>query len=631
MSRYCGALIVRIGVFESGWFKGAAQVISLDAVTLPVPAHPNGPYAADHAARTNSGSELLRLLRDGDGAVDLMVDNGGAGLGFVAGAGGNHDLSLAHELVGKPLFSHFIDPLVTAFTGLAWPVVWQCLQSRSWIKAVWDRAQVDELQRFGVPSVIHLPMAAPDRAYNTEPLDPKGCKPIVSFVGGQNTSYFRSNVNVPSGSLYAGTLAQAVRADLGNVGFYDIYHDLYGLGEPISPGEDMESQIRKTLAYFNAKLFYNAGLCIRNRDRFVVFLKRKLSEMFRLAGRGWDSAYGLSSEPSFPTDTEYFNHFREAAINLNLVNGNAETGLNMRHFEITAAGGFMLCYHQPEIEEHFEVGKECDVFANESELLEKIRYYLAHSRERVEIALAGQRRTLSSHLYSHRLHAIIDLAFGGGLRPLPVTYTPGDWYDELELLVTDPDIILDCGANVGYVSRDLRTMYPRATIYAFEPVSKVHGQLCGMATEHDFHAVNMAVSDTTGRSVIHLTASPESNSLFGFQEGSPCEQWHREVGEEEIETCRLDDWCESNGIAHERIDILKLDIQGAELMALRGARKILQTARVVYLEVQFVPLYKDSPLFDEVETFMKECGYRRHAIYPSDHPADWGDAMYVKV
>jgi len=620
---------MKIGVFQSGWFDRAARVLPIDAVPLPVPAHPSGPYNADAASRTANGTEIVRLL--GDSPVDMMVDNGGAGLGFITGQHQNADVGLAHEKLGVPLFSHFIDPIVTAFQGMSWRVVWPCLRSQSWMKVVWDRAQAFELQQFGVPGVVHLPMAAPDRTYNTEPLDARNCEQTVSFVGGQNTSYFTSKMSVPSDSLFAGTLAHAVRADMGQVSFYDVYHELYRVAEPVQPDDDPDTQIRKTLAYFNAKLFFNAALCIRNRDRFVIFLKQKLANMFRLVGRGWNTAYGLATQAPFASDDDYFNHFRRTAINLNLVNGNAETGLNMRHFEITAAGGFMLCYYQPEIEEHFVVGKECAVFTSEGELLEKIKYYLAHHEERAEIALAGQQRTLSQHLYSHRLQTIIDQALAGGLRPLPVTYSPGKWYDEVKLLVTDPDIILDCGANVGYVSRDFRSMYPRATIYAFEPVSEVFEKLCGMAGEHDFHAVNMAVSDATGRSVIHLTASSESNSLFGFQEGSPCEQWHREVGEEEIETCRLDDWCEDNGIAHERIDILKLDIQGAELMALRGARKILETARVVYLEVQFVPLYKDSPLFDEVEALMEECGYRRHAIYPSDHPEHWGDALYVKV
>ncbi len=400
---------MRIGVFSHGWWKKACEILSHDVIDLPVAEHPSGnAYAADLNARIANGAKTAVALADRD--IDLLLDNGGTGLGFVRAEEGTDNLKLAHEEAGRPLLSHFIDPLVTALQSLPWPAVWQCLQSQSWVKAIWDRAQVVELQRFGVPEVIHLPMAAQDRSYDTRPLDPSKCMPIVSFVGGHNTSYFAQNVTVPANRLLAGILAQAIRTDLPDMNFYDIYHDVYGLGEPVDPGDLVETKINKTLAYFNAKLFYNASLCIHNRDRFAIFLKRMLGDTFHLVGRGWDTAYGLRTSPRLATADEYLNHFREAAINLNLVNGNAETGLNMRHFEITAAGGFMLCYRQPELKEHFEIGKECVEFDSEVDLLEKIQYYLSHPEERAAIALAGQKRTLSQHLYCHRLQRLLQLA-----------------------------------------------------------------------------------------------------------------------------------------------------------------------------------------------------------------------------
>ncbi len=401
---------MKIGVFNSGWFDRACQALRHELVSLPVPEHKNGPYAADIEARKQSGANLVRLMEES--LTELLVDNGGAGIGFVQAEGDPQDVRLAHETAAKPLYSHFIDPMVTAFQGLPWPLVWQCLQSRSWVKALWDQAQVTELQRFGVPNVIHLPMAAPNRKYSTEPLRAESMLAQVSFVGGQNTSYFTANANVPSGSLFPGILAHAVRGDLGPLSFYDVYHELYELAPQITAEDDFDTRVNKTIHYFSAKLFYNAGLCVRNRDRFVLFLKRKLGDIFRVIGKGWDTAYGLPCEPQIEGGDAYFEHFRHCAININLVNGNSEMGLNMRHFEITAAGGFMLCYDQPELSDHFEVGKECVAFADESDLLEKIQYYLAHPAKREEIALAGQRRTLSQHLYSHRLQKMIDLANG---------------------------------------------------------------------------------------------------------------------------------------------------------------------------------------------------------------------------
>lgn len=397
---------MKIGVLRSTWWEGACAAAGHEVVELPLTVGADGnPHAADLDQRTELGGQLLARLQETQ--PDLLLDNGGAGLAFVGDESDGDGLQLAHEQVGATLWSHFIDPLVTTFQGLPWPVVWQSLQSRLWFKAVWDQAQAAELVAFGVPNVIHLPMAACDREYCTAPLDPGRIRPVVSFVGAQNTSFFAPDHMLPAKILLAGALGHAVRGDLPRVTFHELYHDFYHLGTPVQPDDELETQFTKTQTYFEAKLFFNAALCIRNRDRFVIFLKQKLGDAFELIGARWDTTYGLKTEPRLPTNDDYLNHLRHSAINLNLVNGNAETGLNMRHFEITAAGGFMLCYQQPEIEEHFEIGTECAVFTSERDLLDKIRYYLSHPAERCAIAQAGQQRTLREHLYSHRLQSIL--------------------------------------------------------------------------------------------------------------------------------------------------------------------------------------------------------------------------------
>ncbi len=618
---------MNIGVFGHGWWEEACERLSHEVVSLPVAEHPSGnAHAADLAGRLQTGTAAVARLADRP--VDILVDQGGTGLGFSRGSSGSDDLKLAHDAAGKVLLSHFVAPLPSTFRGLDWQVMWQCLQSSRWGKAVWDRAQATELQQFGVPCVVHLPMAAMDRSYNTQPLDPAKTKPIVSFVGEQNTAYFAGNNSIPSRDLLAGILAQSIRADIPGTPFYDVYHEIYGLGEPPCEGDDAQTRANKAFAYFGAKLFFNASQCIRNRDRFVIYLRRKLPSQFQLIGTGWDTTYGLPATPPLETAGACANHFREVAVNLNLVDGDAETGLNMRHFEITASGGFMLCYDQPELAEHFEVGKECDVFRNERELLDKIQYYLSHSDERIAIARAGQERTLSHHLCSHRLQTLLRMVQSDSP---PVDYSTSNMWDDSKSLVPEADMVLDCGANTGQMARGYRNAYPTAEIFSFEPVSSVFEQLRETCDNVGAHPVKKAVGDHDGQAMINLTASPEANSLLDFQEGNPCAKWTRVVGRESIEVCTLDRWCDENEIDPRRIDIVKLDVQGSELAALRGATKVLEAARLVYLEVSFVPMYLDCPLFGDIDTFLTSRGYRRHAVYPSDQPRHWGDALYVRV
>ena len=617
---------MKLGTFDNGWWHSACTSLGYDPRRLPT-AHSagGGAYAQDLSARLEHGVALCENLQNDP--VDVLLGHGGMGLAFVPDGADVTRLQLAHELAGATLCSQLIDPLTTVFASLDWPIVWQSLQSSTWIKAIWDRAQVHELQQFGIPSVTHLPMAAPDRAYDTTPLDPARISPIVSFVGGQNTSFFHANSNVESGGLLAGALVQGMSADLPQVSFYEAYHNLYGLAAAPAASDTPAERVQMMVAYFNAKLFYNASLCLKNRDRFAVFLKRRLGDQFHLIGPGWDRAYGLAVANRFATTDEYLNHFRTTAVNLNFVNGNAESGLNMRHFEITAAGGFMLCYKQPELADHFEIGTECAVFENEGDLLDKIDYYLNHSDERIAIARAGQRRTLSEHLYSHRVQSLMRAARP---QPIPVEYSTGNVWETFREVVPRADVVLDCGANIGQTAKSLRNLYPEATLYSFEPVSSVFEQLEATCKEIGAHAVNQAVSDEPGTATMHLTVGGEAHSLLGFLPDNPCARWTREVGRETVTVCTLDGWCAEQGIDTRRVDVIKLDIQGAEMKALYGARKLLETVKLIYVEVSFVPLYAGAPLFEEIEAFLCECGYRRHAVFPSDQPHHWGDAIYVK-
>lgn len=399
---------MKIAIVGDGWWRAACEAAGESATTLaPAVDPPANPYSADARARSAVGQHWRESV-NAEGS-EAILDNGGAGLAFVRQGGDASSVSLVHELAHVPLMSHWIDPLVTVFQNLPWPALWHCLQSDTWFKFVFDKPQTMELEAFGVPQVHHMPMAAPDRDYDRTPLTPEAARHAVSFVGGQNTSYFTPQNRSPASSLLAGTFAQAARADMPDVCFYDIFFDLFGFGDPPSRDEPLETRMRKAQEYYQHKLFYNASLCIKQRERFVVFLKRKLGDTFALYGERWDRTYGLPCQPPMPSYDDYLNHFRTTAINLNFVNGNSDSGLNMRHFEITAAGGFLLCYHQPEIEDLFAVGRECDTFHNEQELLEKIRFYLEQPQRRIDIAAAGQRRTLSQHLYSHRLRSMLDI------------------------------------------------------------------------------------------------------------------------------------------------------------------------------------------------------------------------------
>ncbi|HUU85004.1 MAG TPA: hypothetical protein VM243_16005 [Phycisphaerae bacterium] len=99
----------------------------------------------------------------------VLLDSDAAGFQFLEGPGGLADLRLLHEELGAPLVSHMTGSIGWAFDRIPWPVFWKSLGSHSWIKALSSATAASEPQRFGVPNAIHVPSAALNRPYPTEP------------------------------------------------------------------------------------------------------------------------------------------------------------------------------------------------------------------------------------------------------------------------------------------------------------------------------------------------------------------------------------------------------------------------------------------------------------------------------
>lgn len=75
-------------------------------------------------------------------------------------------------------------------------------------------------------------------------------------------------------------------------------------------------------------------------------------------------------------------------------------------------------------------------------------------------------------------------------------------------------------------------------------------------------------------------------------------------------------------------DFLNLDIQGAELKALKGMSKLLPQFRFVYSEVNRKHVYKDCALLPDMDQYLTIYGFRRVAIAP--WIGDWTDALWIK-
>jgi len=151
-------------------------------------------------------------------------------------------------------------------------------------------------------------------------------------------------------------------------------------------------------------------------------------------------------------------------------------------------------------------------------------------------------------------------------------------------------------------------------VVGFEPNLDALAKLNAQKGPHETYLPH-AVGDGARHTLRHcrlpgMTSLLEPNrevlALFaGFLE------WGEVVRRDELQTVRLDDVPETADL-----DLLKIDIQGAELMVFQNAIERLKNAVVIHTEVEFLPMYIGQPLFAEVDAFLRTQGFMLHKFAP---------------
>ena len=89
----------------------------------------------------------------------------------------------------------------------------------------------------------------------------------------------------------------------------------------------------------------------------------------------------------------------------------------------------------------------------------------------------------------------------------------------------------------------------------------------------------------------------------------------------------IDSFFERNNINPSKHNFWNFDIQGAELLALKGATKSIKYAKAMYLEVNEKELYKKCGLINEIDMFLSKYNFKR--VLTKMTPQGWGDALYI--
>lgn len=96
-----------------------------------------------------------------------------------------------------------------------------------------------------------------------------------------------------------------------------------------------------------------------------------------------------------------------------------------------------------------------------------------------------------------------------------------------------------------------------------------------------------------------------------------------------VEGVTLDSLLWRAGLKAADYNFINMDIQGAELLALRGMTKTLPYIDTVYTEVNFIEMYEGCGLVDGVDDFLADYRFERRVT--NDTGFGWGDALYTKT
>lgn len=199
-------------------------------------------------------------------------------------------------------------------------------------------------------------------------------------------------------------------------------------------------------------------------------------------------------------------------------------------------------------------------------------------------------------------------------------WTP-DAFEEMQALLAgvEEPIIFDVGAHHGGVSKVFRQRFPSATIYAFEPFkASFHELKKNTASDAKTRIFNYGLSDQSGTFSFHANTSSATNSLLSTDESSK-RVWRPGLMETqqtvEAEFRTLDSVVEELEIP--RIDLLKLDVQGAEHLVLAGASRMFarQAIRLIYSEIILQPSYRGQKRFDEALADYYNNGFDLYRIF----------------
>jgi len=175
----------------------------------------------------------------------------------------------------------------------------------------------------------------------------------------------------------------------------------------------------------------------------------------------------------------------------------------------------------------------------------------------------------------------------------------------LRRIIKQGDVVIEPGANVGYITAILSSLVgENGKVFSLEPSNICYKKIVSYLTKPNIILMNYAIADIDGELNFIDKEIVISQGYSAFSEFAGKRETDNEYL---IPTITVDTLIAKNNL--KQIKLLKLDVEGAELMALKGASKALSNKQIDYIlvETAFIDVYKS--LNQEVHVILTKSGY----------------------
>jgi len=145
----------------------------------------------------------------------------------------------------------------------------------------------------------------------------------------------------------------------------------------------------------------------------------------------------------------------------------------------------------------------------------------------------------------------------------------------------------------------------------------------------NINIINAVITDKDNEDInFMITNNYQSSSIFNFETHLKEHPEVIEIARRQLKSITINTIFDNNNFPYDKFDFINLDLQGAELKALKGATKILPYIKSIYCEVNIKKLYDGAVLLPELDEFLNSYRFKRVETIITCH--GWGDALYIK-